>query len=163
MSDRLTITRSFEFKTTSTRSIVIVICRLCIGVVFVLASIPKVISPYLFLSSVLGYEIVTGEFAKTAVIVLPWLELVLAALLISGLWLRGCFLLSSFMCGLFALAQASALHRGLFIPCGCFGEASAGGSTVGYLSIGRTGALLMVSVVGFILASKGAMRSQTGD
>ncbi len=134
--------------------IIVMILRLAIGFTFLLSSVPKLVAPYLFLSSVLSYELVPGIAAKIIAIVLPWLELVIAAMFITNVAIPACFFVSIILCVMFTVVQSIAIHKGLFIPCGCFGEATQQGSSVGYFSLARTGSLLAFSLIGVIIINR---------
>ena len=61
--------------------------RLILGVIFIYASIDKIFHPAAFAEAVYNYQILPDALINLTAIVLPWLELILGAFLILGLWL----------------------------------------------------------------------------
>ena len=110
--------------------------RLILGIIFVLASIDKILHPAAFAEAVYNYKILPDALINLTAIILPWMELVLGLFLIVGLWLPG----ATFLCILLLLTFLGALlfniARGLNIYCGCFStntEVVSGASMVWYL------------------------------
>jgi len=103
-----------------------VLLRVGLGGLFLASSLAKIRQPYDFLSNVYGYELAGPKLGMLAAMVLPWLELILGVCLIGGIFVGGallfCFILTCF----FTFVQASALHRGLSISCGCFNASGSG-------------------------------------
>lgn len=56
--------------------------------------------------------------------VIPWLEVVVGALLIVGLWTRAAALVLVLLMGAFIFGIASVMVRGIITPCTCFGPVS---------------------------------------
>ena len=63
--------------------------RLILGGVFALASLDKIIFPLAFAKSISNYQILPEQFVNLVAVTLPWVELILGALLIFGIWLPG--------------------------------------------------------------------------
>lgn len=80
-------------------------------------------NPNNFLSSIYAYELVNPWLGWVAAMALPSLQLVLASCLVFRRFVGGAMLVGAALLGVFTLAQASALARGLQIGCGCFGAA----------------------------------------
>ena len=96
------------------------IFRLALGVIFLIASFDKIVSPADFASSIRNYRILPFYFVNIMAIIMPWLELFCGIFLILGAFTRASALLISFMLVIFAIAIFSAIVRGLDIDCGCF-------------------------------------------
>jgi hypothetical protein len=79
---------------------------------------------------------------------LPWLELLVGACLLGGIFVSGALLASMGMGVLFTFVLASALWRHLDISCGCFG--SAGIDKISYLTLIRAGVITLFSTVAYI-------------
>jgi len=94
--------------------------RLILGIIFVLASIDKIIHPAAFAEAVNNYQILPDALINLTAIILPWLELILGIFLILGLWLPGAVLLSNILLVTFLGTLVFNLARGLDIKCGCF-------------------------------------------
>ena len=71
--------------------------RLILGAVFVIASVNKIHQPTAFAKTLHNYQLLPDAFINLTAIILPWLELLLGILLISGLWLPGAALLANLL------------------------------------------------------------------
>jgi len=119
------------FKTLKKRStIFLLVTRLILGGVFIYASVDKIIHPAAFSEAVYNYQILPDVLINLTAIVLPWLELILGAFLILGLWLPGAALLSNLLLVTFFGALMFNLARGLDIDCGCFSTSQEGTSNL---------------------------------
>jgi len=94
--------------------------RLFLAVVFLYASVDKILHPVEFAKAVYLYQILPGPLINLAALILPWLELVLGLCLAAGIWLPGAVLWSNALLGTFFAALLFNLFRGLDIHCGCF-------------------------------------------
>lgn len=121
-------------------------CRLILGIIFLYAGSEKIIAPQEFAMSIYNYQLLPDWSVNILAVLLPWLEVLLAAGLISGYYLYGASLISSLLFLVFAMALTINLGRGLDISCGCFGG-SAG--KINWLYLVRDLTLLLMSV--FIL------------
>ena len=112
---------------------VLLIARLALGVLFLYAAYAKLHYAgswhlrdydFLFAFGINSYEMLSPENALLLARVLPWVEIALGLLLMSGLALRwvGSFTTVLLMIFIYALARAAA--KGLAINCGCFGNES---------------------------------------
>jgi putative oxidoreductase len=98
--------------------------RLGLGLALLLASMVKLRQPFDFLDTVYAYKLVGPGMGLIVAITLPIAELITAVCLLGGLILDGALAVSLLLSCMFVIAQASALHRGLGIACGCFGAGS---------------------------------------
>jgi uncharacterized membrane protein YphA (DoxX/SURF4 family) len=87
----------------------------------------KMIEPHGARDAIMAYRILPPSIAPFLGYALPALEIVLAALLIVGLFVRLAGLVSAILMLLFIGGIASVWYRGYSIDCGCFG----GGGDVG--------------------------------
>lgn len=94
--------------------------RLLLGGVFVYASVDKIIHPAAFAEAIFNYQILPDELINLTSIILPWVELLLGAFLILGVWLPGCLFLANLLMMVFIGALLLNAIRGLDIHCGCF-------------------------------------------
>lgn len=122
------------------------ICRLALGVIFLYAGIEKIIAPREFAVAIYNYQMLPESVINSVALVLPWLEVILAAGLIAGIYVRGASLVSAVLFLVFATALTINLIRGLDISCGCFGTAS---GNINWLYLVRDSSLFTMSV--FIL------------
>ncbi len=124
-----------------------------LGAVFLYASVDKIAEPREFARIVYHYQILGPNPALGFVpanlfaVVLPWVEALLGALLVLGLWRREAAILAGSLLVLFLAAVGSALLRGLDIEnCGCF-SVSGAGRAAGWRLLAGDVALLAVSAV----------------
>lgn len=94
--------------------------RLALGVIFLIASFDKIVSPADFASSIRNYRILPLSAVNIMAIIMPWLEFFCGIFLILGVFIRTSSLLILLMLIVFATAILSAIFRGLDIDCGCF-------------------------------------------
>ena len=94
--------------------------RVFLGLIFISAGWSKIGEPLALLADIYAYQIpLPDRFAEILSVTLPWLEILIGAVLISGLLPR---LATSALLGLLAiytLLTAQAWWRGLSIECGC--------------------------------------------
>jgi uncharacterized membrane protein YphA (DoxX/SURF4 family) len=120
-------------------------CRIAIGLVFAWAGLAKIGDPASFAAQVHNFRMAPVSFENLVAIFLPWLELLAALALISGLHARAGALVTAAMMAFFTVAVALALFRGLDIECGCFGTADA--SRVGLNKLLENVGLTVVAAV----------------
>ena len=102
--------------------------RLILGVVFMYASIDKILHPAAFAKAVYNYAILPDALINLTAIVLPWLELVLGILLTIGLFREGSICIVTGLLVVFLGATIFNMARGLDIYCGCFSASTEGTS-----------------------------------
>jgi putative oxidoreductase len=123
-------------------SITAILCRLILGSIFLYASIEKIIDPQEFAIAIYNYQLLPDWAINLLAVMLPWLEVLVAACLIAGIYTRGAALLASLLFLVFAVALTISLARGLDISCGCFGKSS---NNVTFLYLLRDMTLLIMS------------------
>ena len=96
------------------------VSRLIVGGMFVWSGSAHLANPYYFLSTIYQYELTSAPVGMLIASFLPFLELVLAACLLSSICSRPVWLITSLLLLTFVAVQGSALARGLRISCGCF-------------------------------------------
>ncbi len=101
-------------------------------------------NPYAFLASVYRYDLLPVAAARAMAMVLPVLELLTAVCLVGRIFVGGALVTATALFGSYAAAQASALWRGLEIPCGCSGPSVADPVSAGTLA--WTGGLFVLSL-----------------
>ena len=97
-----------------------VVFRWAVGLIFIYASMDKLLHPSAFAVAVHNYKILPGNFINLVAITLPLLELVCGILLIIGLFPRAAAFILSILLILFFSALSISLYRGIDISCGCF-------------------------------------------
>lgn len=117
--------------------------RLLLGLIFIAASIDKIWHPGAFAEAVYNYQVLPDAVVNLAAIVLPWVELVLGALLILGSWLPGAVLLANVLLISFFAALLFNVARGLDVHCGCFPTSTEGVPATTWYLIRDAGFLLL--------------------
>src|SRR5687768_16183024 len=107
------------------------ILRFTLGLVFLYASIGKILDLSRFAESLIAYQFFDSpQTIKYLAVTLPWMEWFCGIFLLLGVFVRSVSILTTLLLALFIFAIVSALLRGLEINCGCFGSAA---ETVGPL------------------------------
>ena len=119
--------------------------RILLAVVFIWACIHKILDPSGFALQVATYQILPLSLVNLQAIVLPFVELMCAALLAVGFWTRAAALVTCGMNVMFIIAIALALHADLHLQCGCFSAEGVGDQMDASL-IARDLGLLFVGV-----------------
>ena len=92
-----------------------------LGAVFLAAAWPKIADPPGFTEALYAYHLLPDTALAPIALTLPWLELMLALALITGLARRSAALIGLALLVLFMGALAVNLARGNPVDCGCFG------------------------------------------
>jgi uncharacterized membrane protein YphA (DoxX/SURF4 family) len=127
-----------------------------LGGVFLYACWDKILHPAEFAKIVYHYQVI-GPSATLPTLVpnvfavaLPWIEAVLAACLITGVWRREAGALSALLLAVFVVAVSSALLRGIDIQnCGCFSVTAEGRSAGLKLVLGDLALLAGALILAF--------------
>ena len=119
------------------------ICRLTLAIIFFYAGIEKIIDPGDFALAIYNYQLLPDGTINLLAIFLPWLEVLIAASLITGICIRGAALISALLFLTFATALTINLVRGLDISCGCFGASS---GNISWLYLARDISLFCMSI-----------------
>jgi len=116
--------------------------RIGIGLVFIYASLDKVVHPDQFAEIMQDYELLPKTAVNAAALWLAWLEVVLGILLIAGVWVRPAALMVTGLTVIFIGGLAVALTRGIGLHCGCF-STDPGGEVRTWASLWQEGLLLL--------------------
>ncbi len=102
--------------------------QLALGVIFIVAAVPKIVDPPSFAHMIYNYRLVPAQLINILALAMPWVELLAGLALILGVWRRAALLLIGAMLVVFIVAVGINLARGNAIDCGCFNVADAGKS-----------------------------------
>lgn len=91
------------------------------GLVFIYAAATKILVPCELAADIYQYRIAPGAVINIVAIILPSIELVLGACLITGIAPRGAALGITIILGFFLVLLTVNLFRGIDFECGCFG------------------------------------------
>ena len=98
----------------------ILLFRIFLGIIFIYASIDKIIDPLKFSDAIDNYHITPIQLNNLAALVIPWIELVVGVFLILGIYVRGSSLIVISLLIWFIFILSQALVRGINVNCGCF-------------------------------------------
>jgi uncharacterized membrane protein YphA (DoxX/SURF4 family) len=134
------------------RALVIVL-RLLLAGVFLFAAYTKLRQPWLlFAMSIDSYAILPEWAVLATARILPWAELLLGVVLLTGLWLRYAAIAATVILSIFLAAVLRSYIKGMAIDCGCFGV----GEALSAKTLIRDGALIASAVALTILAMRGS-------
>src|SRR5262245_32239341 len=123
----------------------ICLLRFFVGLVFLAASVGKILDPKAFAENLIAYQIFDSpQLLKYLAVTLPWMEWFCGILLILGVFVRSVSLLTTLLLFTFLAAMVSALWRGLEIHCGCFGSPH---ETIGVFSLLRDSLFFVASLL----------------
>ena len=100
--------------------------QIALGVIFVVAALPKIVDPPSFAHMIYNYHLVPGALINLMALVMPWIELLCGLALILGIWQATARSIIGALLITFVLAIAINLARGNAIDCGCFDVSAAG-------------------------------------
>ena len=125
--------------------------QLALGIIFVVAALPKIGDPPSFAHMIYNYRIVPGVLVNLMGLTMPWIELLCGLALILGIWRGTAAGIIGTMLIVFMIAIGINLARGNAIDCGCF-DVSAAGKTIEerladmrFVFVRDTGMLLMIA------------------
>ncbi|MDY0132962.1 MAG: MauE/DoxX family redox-associated membrane protein [Desulforegulaceae bacterium] len=107
--------------------------RILLGIIFFAAGASKVINPLLFAEIIMNYQIVPDYLVNLTAFFLPYLEITIAIMLISGLFLEGAVIISLILLISFGGSLIFNLARGLNISCGCFTSVAEEATNLDYI------------------------------
>jgi uncharacterized membrane protein YphA (DoxX/SURF4 family) len=131
--------------------------RILLGLVFCYAAYVKLREPWLyFATSISSYRLLPDWAVLALARTLPWTELAVGVVLLSGWLLKVASPAASLLLIVFYAAMLRAYAAGAGIDCACFGP----GDTIGPLTLARDGALLACSLLLTVLVFRDGRRSE---
>jgi uncharacterized membrane protein YphA (DoxX/SURF4 family) len=100
---------------------VVFVLRIALGLIFLAAGGLKVGHAEDFASQIAGFQLLPHPLIAPLALLLPFLELMVGAYLVLGLFTRFAAWFAALEMAIFATAIASAVIRGISTSCGCFG------------------------------------------
>ncbi|MCW7755033.1 DoxX family membrane protein [Desulfobotulus sp. H1] len=94
--------------------------RLAMAVIFLAAGIPKIFNPHGFAQIIELYQILPAFLIQPVALILPWLEVILAILLVTQRAYPAAVVLTNLLLISFVAGLLFNMYRGLDISCGCF-------------------------------------------
>jgi uncharacterized membrane protein YphA (DoxX/SURF4 family) len=130
----------------------LLILRVVLAVVFLYAAYSKLRQSWLlFAMAIDAYRLLPQWAVLTLARTLPWCELALGILLLTGFWLRQTALAASLLLAVFFGVMLRSYAEGLEINCACFGL----GDAISARTLLRDGVLVLAAVVLTALAFRG--------
>jgi putative oxidoreductase len=102
----------------------LLIFRLIVGAAFFAAGLLKVGDPLDFAQNIKNFRVVSYDLSFLTALILPWIEILCGALLITGILRRPSVLLVSGLLVGFIILVGVTMARGIDTDCGCFGSLS---------------------------------------
>ena len=99
--------------------------QIALGIIFVVAALPKIVDPPSFAHMIYNYHLLPGALINFMALVMPWIELLCGLALILGIWQGTARSIIGALLITFVLAIAINLARGNAIDCGCFDVSAA--------------------------------------
>ncbi len=118
--------------------------RVGLGALFLYAGVIKIITPAAFAGSIANYQVLPYAGNYLAAAILPWIEVICGALLVTGWRTRSAAALVALMNAFFIILLFSTVARGLDIDCGCFKQG--GDKTTAWTAIFRDTMFLVAAV-----------------
>ncbi len=136
----------------------LLVLRAVLAVVFLYAAYSKLRQPWLlFAMAIDAYRLLPQWAVMTLARALPWCELALGILLLTGFWLRQVALTASLLLVVFFGVMLRSYAKGLEIDCACFGL----GEALSVKTLLRDGVLVMSSMALTVLAFREARYAPT--
>src|SRR5438552_9697872 len=134
----MTISRSNIFR------LLALLLRIALGAIFVYAAWTKLKDPWaLFAMAIDSYQVLPTWAVEWLARTLPWIELLIGAMLIAGRWMRTSTAATSLLLLVFFSLMVRARVKGIEINCGCFGP----GEAISWETLLRDGAMLTAALL----------------
>jgi|ERR1017187_3389329 uncharacterized membrane protein YphA (DoxX/SURF4 family) len=142
---------------------VTLVLRIALGTIFVYAAWTKLRTPWeLFAMEVDSYQLLPLKAVELVARTLPWFELAVGLLLMTGYWLRSAAAATALLLAGFFTLMVRAYAKGMEIPCGCFGP----NDIISWKTLLRDGSLLAAAMALTVLSvrsRKSGVRRQKSE
>jgi putative oxidoreductase len=120
-----------------------IVLRVVLGAIFVYAGWAKLKDPWeLFALGISSYQILPLGMVEIVARTLPWLEVAVGVLLVSGFGLRISATITTLLLVVFMVLMIRAYVKGMEISCGCFGA----GEVISWKTLLRDSTMLFASL-----------------
>src|ERR1700722_17991852 len=125
------------------RRVALIVARIALAAVFLYAAYTKLRDPWMiFAMEIDAMHVIPANMVEMVARTMPWLELAIGLLLLTGLQLRYVASAATALLGFFFTLLLILYVRGFQGDCGCFGP----GEQLGPKTLARDGALVALSV-----------------
>lgn len=132
------------------RDWLVLFLRIVLGGIFVAAGALKIGHTEVFASEIAGFQLLWHPLIAPLALLLPFLEVMVGAYLVLGLFTRFAAWLAALEMAVFSGAIASAVVRGISTSCGCFGPNDK--TTTSWPEAGRDLGFALMGVIIALLA-----------
>jgi putative oxidoreductase len=115
------------------------VCRLILAGIFIYGGYVKVKAPLEFAAAIMAYQLVPAKAVYPLAEYLPWVEIALGAVLLSGWKIRYTSIAAAALLCSFIVVLTVTYLRGIEADCGCFGS----GDRISPLTIARDALFLL--------------------
>ena len=105
------------------KNLAFAVLRVVLGVLFIYAAWTKLPALDAFAEQIANYRVLPAAAVPFFAAMLPGIELLAGAMLLTNRWPRAAATLLSALLIVFIIALSQALQRGINLTCGCFGGA----------------------------------------
>ena len=138
-----------DFSRNRVLKVILVALRVALGGIFIYAGYVKLQDPWqLFAAGVASYEVLPMWAVEFVAKTLPWFEVALGLVMVSGFFFRTSSTIISAMLAVFFTLIVRAYLQGKEINCGCFG----GNEPISPLTMLRDGSMLLGSIFLCVMA-----------
>jgi len=117
--------------------------QIVLACIFIAAGYLKLREPWLqFAVSINSLKIVPDNMLELFARTLPWIELILGIVILTGVWLRWSAAAGSVMLAVFLSVLVRSYALGMQVDCGCFGS----GEPLGPKTLARDGLMLALAL-----------------
>jgi putative oxidoreductase len=127
------------------------IFRIILGTLFLLASTSKAVEPAIFAEEIANYKILPELLVNIMAITFPWIELICAVFIITGVRLKSATFILGLLLIVFSIGVFIAMAKGLNINCGCHTQVMA--EEIGMTKLIENTGLLLITL--YIFFSNG--------
>jgi putative oxidoreductase len=122
-----------------------------LGLVFIVAAVPKIVDPPSFAHMIYNYRLLPGPAVNAFALVMPWIEILTGAALVLGVFVRTAAKVAGLLLLAFIVAIGVNLARNNAVQCGCF-DVHAAEKTHGELLGEMRGVVFRDAALGLLVA-----------
>lgn len=125
--------------------------QMVVAIALIASGIAHISNPYIFLESVLAYQIFPREIVPWLVAIITYVVMFSGLAVLTGLFRPQVYALTTALFLAFVVMQVSVLFRGMEIGCGCFGPSE---HALDWRTVGSSFLLLLSSFAALMIDKK---------